>query len=347
MVEQTAPSARPTLSVLIKALNEERRIAACLDAVIAGTQGLDAEIILVDSVSTDRTVEIARRYPIRIVQFDRPEDRGCGAAVQLGYQVARGEFLYVLDADMQLAPDFLPLALAVLAEDSGLAGVGGRLIDEAVRTEADVRRAHLAAAQVDDLDVPELGGGGLYRRSAIEQVGYLANRWLSAYEEADLGARLRAAGWRLKRLHAVAVHHQGHAETNGAMLLRLWRNGRAKAAGAFLRSAWGQPWWRHAVKKQRHLFVNASLWLVSAAMAGLMAWAGYGMWIALSCLLGGPVLLGMALSLKKRSFVGGLWAWLSWQMSTVAAILGWMQRPRDPFQAIAARSLATSISETE
>jgi hypothetical protein len=49
-------------------------------------------------------------------------------------------------------------------------------------------------------DSDHLGGGGLYRRSAIEKVGYLTNRNLHAYEEAELGLRLIEAGYKLRRL---------------------------------------------------------------------------------------------------------------------------------------------------
>ncbi|UDF35090.1 UNVERIFIED_ORG: glycosyltransferase family 2 protein [Shinella sp. XGS7] len=339
------PSDRPLLSILIKALNEERRIAACLDSVMAATRGIQAEVILVDSLSNDRTVEIARGYPIRIVQFAQVEDRGCGAAVQLGYQEAHGDFIYVLDADMQLDPGFLPLALKALEDDPGLAGVGGRLVDQALHTQAAVRRAHVARAQQIDIDVPQLGGGGLYRRKAIEQVGYLANRWLSAYEEADLGARLRAAGWRLRRLRAVAVSHEGHHESDGAMLRRLWRNGRAQAGGVFLRSAWGKPWWGLAARNQHHVLLNGAIWLLSVVAAMAAVLVGVGWPGALACLIVGPVLLGASLMLKKRSLSEGSWAWLAWQMSTLAAILGWQRRPSDPRCPIEFRVL-TSLEPT-
>jgi hypothetical protein len=50
-------------------------------------------------------------------------------------------------------------------------------------------------------DTDHLGGGGLYRRSAIE-IGYLTNLNLHGYEEAELGIRLQAAGYKLHRLDA-------------------------------------------------------------------------------------------------------------------------------------------------
>jgi rhamnosyltransferase len=56
-----------SISILTK--NEERNIGSCLDAVFSQKQVPPFEVILVDSGSTDQTVEIARRYPIRIQQI--------------------------------------------------------------------------------------------------------------------------------------------------------------------------------------------------------------------------------------------------------------------------------------
>ncbi len=64
-------STRPNVSIVIKALNEERHIAAAIESAIAALEGMrgDGEIILADSASTDRTVEIAANYPIKIVSL--------------------------------------------------------------------------------------------------------------------------------------------------------------------------------------------------------------------------------------------------------------------------------------
>lgn len=52
------------LTVLVLTLNEERHLARCLES----TRGLDCEIVVVDSGSTDRTAEIARSYGARVIE---------------------------------------------------------------------------------------------------------------------------------------------------------------------------------------------------------------------------------------------------------------------------------------
>jgi glycosyltransferase involved in cell wall biosynthesis len=83
------------ISVIITSYNEEANIAACLDRL-----GGFGEIILVDSFSTDRTVEIARKYPVII--FKRPY-RCAAAQKNWAMKMTRGEWILILDADELLS----------------------------------------------------------------------------------------------------------------------------------------------------------------------------------------------------------------------------------------------------
>lgn len=334
------------VSVIVKALNEEQRIAACLQTALVALQGLDAELILVDSISTDNTVEIARGYPVRIVQFDHVEHRGCGAAVELGWRHSRGQFVYVLDADMLLQPGFLQAALAYLAAHPRVAAAGGNLIDTRLNTVADRQRARMATALVEPCQVGELGGGGLYRRAAVEQAGYLAHRSLQAYEEAELGARLRSMGWTLVRLPQTAVLHEGHDETSRQMLARLWANGRAKSAATFLRSAFGKPWFRLVLRKLAHILVipvmhAAALVLALAVgwqlgpLAALCAWAGFWLMAAL------------AMAAIKGSIHLAFWHLFLWHYLAAGTITGLGTRTVDPRSPIPAHEIGITPSTPE
>ena len=163
----------PTISIVIKALNEETKIGRCIESAVAALGELPnpSEIVLADSVSTDRTVEIARRYPVRIVQFQHASERGCGAAVQLGYQHSRGDFVMLLDGDMELLPGFLPFALKKLAREPSLAGVAGLVEDTSIKNAFDRRRVATGAINRPLRAANWLSGGGLYRRDAILDAG--------------------------------------------------------------------------------------------------------------------------------------------------------------------------------
>jgi glycosyltransferase involved in cell wall biosynthesis len=329
------------LSILIKALNEEALIANCLDAVLAEIQNVEGEVILVDSLSTDRTDEIASRYPVRIIRFSHKIDCGCASAVQLGYQYARGEYLYVLDGDMVLQSGFLSAALNYLESNPDVAGVAGKLMDASIRTAADKRRVSAAKALQQIIEVSDLGGGGLYRRSAIESVNYLAHRWLPACEEAELGARLRAKGWRLIRLPQIAVFHTGYSENNSQMLYRLWRNRRMHAYGMYLRAAFGHPWWWLSLQQAWFVFAAPLLHLaalilaVSAMQLMIVTFvpaflvAEFFVWFATIAIL----------AAKKKSISSALLSTYGWNFYALAAVLGAMQSIPDPMVPIDAQEL--------
>jgi dolichyl-phosphate beta-glucosyltransferase len=107
---------RPLLSIIIPAHNEESRLPPSLQKIDAflQKQPFDAEVIVVENGSTDRTVEIAnefaREHPYtRVIQS---AVRGKGLAVKEGMLAAQGDYRFICDADLSMAIDdlthFLP-----------------------------------------------------------------------------------------------------------------------------------------------------------------------------------------------------------------------------------------------
>ncbi len=92
------------LSVIIPAYNEEKRIARTLQDVDSylEKQNYPYEIIVVDNNSNDKTVEIVKMLGTTSVQNARVLEqhiRGKGAAVKMGVENARGEYIMFMDAD--------------------------------------------------------------------------------------------------------------------------------------------------------------------------------------------------------------------------------------------------------
>jgi glycosyltransferase involved in cell wall biosynthesis len=261
---------RPALSVVIKALNEAEKIEACLRSVLAATDAASTEIIVADSLSDDATVAVAARFPVKVVQLARREDRGCGSAAQLGFQYARGKRLLLLDGDMELDPAFLPAANAALDADPKLAGVAGLVIDRVMTLEFRRRNQNPdRTAKPGPLD--HLNGGGLFRMEAIQPFGFFTDRNLHAFEELDLGLRLTAAGWRMRRLDRPSVYHYGHAIAAFPLLLRRWKTRYLHGHGELLRSKWGTDLWWRCFRGAKLSFAVILWWvLLLALLAGMI-----------------------------------------------------------------------------
>ncbi|AKE64374.1 Glycosyl transferase, family 2 [Microcystis aeruginosa NIES-2549] len=85
-------------SIYILTHNEEIDIAACIESA-----QLSDDIIVVDSFSNDRTVEIAQRYPVRVIQHTF-ESHGEQRSWMLRSILTKHEWVYILEADERMTP---------------------------------------------------------------------------------------------------------------------------------------------------------------------------------------------------------------------------------------------------
>lgn len=110
---------KPVLSIVIPAYNEEKRLGLTLRKIIdyLDSRQIQAEIIVVDDGSKDKTTAVAREilgdWPLQKV-VSLPENQGKGAAVKEGLLQASGEFILFSDADLSTPIEelekMLPLA---------------------------------------------------------------------------------------------------------------------------------------------------------------------------------------------------------------------------------------------
>jgi rhamnosyltransferase len=86
------------VSILIRTKNGERYIGKALSAIFS-QKYQNFEVLIVDSGSTDATLEIARKYPVKIYEI-KPEDFTWGYALNYGFQRAKGEYIICLSQDV-------------------------------------------------------------------------------------------------------------------------------------------------------------------------------------------------------------------------------------------------------
>lgn len=321
------------LGILIKAYNEEDNISRALESCLAEIEDIDAEIVLADSCSTDRTVEIAKNYPIRIVQFENASERSCGAGAQLAYQHSRSEYVYLLDGDMTLRPGFLRQALAYMENNPDVVGVGG-LVNEIFLDNLEFEnRRHREKDIYRSGDVVKLDCGGLYRRASIETLGYFTDRNLHSYEELDLGSRLIAMGGKLRRLDVISVDHFHHSIGSYELLWKRLRSKYAHGAGEILRAALFKPHFPLVIRSLRILpiFLLLSLWLVFSIIL-----TAERHWLADVLLMMSPFVL---MSWRRKSISAGIFSVASWFIYSAGIIRGLLGSRIDPCLPIASRIL--------
>jgi len=122
----------PRLSIVLPCLDEEKGLGRCLDEIkkAVGALVLTAEVIVVDNGSTDQTAQIALSAAkgfseVRLVQ---EKETGYGRACRRGFKEARGDYIYLADADCTY--DFSEIGLFVRKIDQGFDLVVGNRFDK-------------------------------------------------------------------------------------------------------------------------------------------------------------------------------------------------------------------------
>ncbi|MFA5088095.1 MAG: glycosyltransferase family 2 protein [Candidatus Omnitrophota bacterium] len=124
------------ISIIIRTKNEERWITSCLQAVFDQDEK-DFEVIIVDNQSTDRTVEKARQFKVKVVNI---EDYLPGKAINLGISAARGKFIVCLSGHCIPAnPQWLTSLIKNFQDYPQAAGVYGRQEPMSFSSEFDKR----------------------------------------------------------------------------------------------------------------------------------------------------------------------------------------------------------------
>jgi dolichol-phosphate mannosyltransferase len=119
----------PQISIIVPALNEAANLAPLAEQIDAALAGRAYEVIIVDDNSRDDTPavceQLAKRFPLRLIVRTEPKD-GLSGAVLRGIAESRGQYLVVMDADLQHPPGKLPELLAPLERGEADFVVGSR-----------------------------------------------------------------------------------------------------------------------------------------------------------------------------------------------------------------------------
>src|SRR5258706_9393417 len=121
----------PHVSIVIPTLNEADNLPLLIPRISAALSGRTHEILIVDDSSQDQTprgcAELSKNFPLRLIS--RQPENGLSGAVLEGLRQAAGDYLVVMDADLQHPPESIPDLLAPLEQDQSDFTIGSRYIE--------------------------------------------------------------------------------------------------------------------------------------------------------------------------------------------------------------------------
>ena len=212
--------------------NVEAFIRQAIEGILAQHHPV-AEILVIDDGSEDGSIDLAREYPVSIIEH--AANRGLAAARNTAFRRASCGLLAAIDTDARPDPGYAKYALMEFENgDETLGGVGGMLVEQHTDSLPDAWRArHLAQHWGDVRLCPPnflFGSNSVFRKEAVLDVGGYDERYRTNAEDAELCVRLRDRGYDLCYTPAAKAYHL-----------------RRDTLESLLRTRWNYEfWYRHA-----------------------------------------------------------------------------------------------------
>ena len=230
-VSDPQQKAWPKVTVVIVNWNGERFLERCLIALMSQTLK-PHEIILVDNASSDRSLEIARQFPLaRLIALEQNTGFAHGNNLAIEAASAESEWIALINPDAFAEPRWLEALLVAAESNQGFDVFGSRLVNAGNPSVLDGagdayhvsglvwRMGHGSPVPTYAEDEREVfspcAAAALYRRSAFREIGGLDEDYFCYVEDVDLGFRLRLAGCRCLYVPQSVAHHVGSGTTGG------------------------------------------------------------------------------------------------------------------------------------
>jgi rhamnosyltransferase len=195
-----------SISVLIRSFNEEEHIGSLLAGI--GHQTLQpAQIVLVDSGSTDQTVEIAKRFGVEVVEID-PDAFSFGRSLNLGCTAATGDLIVIASAHVRPEYDtWLELLTAPLQDEKVALAYGRQRGDHRTQfSEAQILARWFPDRSDLEQDHPFCNNANAaIRRAAWQEQPY--DEQLTGLEDLDWARRAIERGLRIAYVAEAPVIH--------------------------------------------------------------------------------------------------------------------------------------------
>ena len=308
------------LAVVVIARNEERHIADCLAALMLALRGFSGtRIIVVDSCSTDNTVNIARKFPVEIYRYQGPPF-SAAAGRRVGFSYAQAQNVLFLDGDCCIEPGWLERGVDALESSPTVGVVYGS------RREVFENSSEAFSPTTPKTHAYGLGGNGLYKSDVMKLSGSF-NPYLPAEEEAELLARIKARGFKDLAIPYIMFTHRRPTESTLSGYIKRVRRGLARGLGQTLRIASSQGLFiYHARRINRYLFALG--YLGAGAIAVLASLIFRKPVIAVAWAAAGIAAFSL-LWLRRRSLRSTLYILADWLTVALFIPIDFLRTPKD------------------
>lgn len=206
-----SPSAKPLISVIIPVYNAQDTLSLCLDRLCKSDYS-KFEVILVDDCSSDKSVDIAQKYPAKLINM--PKNQGAAPARNQGAKAAKGSILLFMDSDILVEEN----SLSLVAEDLGdkkIAGVVGLLspklkFNNFASNYKNLYMHYTYSILPRSVSVFYTSFAAVRKEIFEECGGFDANYRQATIEDIEMGERITSRGHKLilnKRLQVEHVRH--------------------------------------------------------------------------------------------------------------------------------------------
>lgn len=226
------------LSIIIVSWNVKDRLLSCLQSVFANIGNLSVEVFVVDNDSKDGTAEMIKEKFPQVKLIANTDNRGFAKANNQGLKLAQGQYLLLLNPDMQVLHNTLDGMVKFMVEHAGVGIVGCHLMGDEDKTVYSVRRfpgvldqamlilkiPHIFPNVMKNYLMPDFdysqesevdsvrGSFFMIRREVYQLLGGLDERYFVWFEEVDYCRAAKRAGFKVMYNPGVkAIDHVGQS----------------------------------------------------------------------------------------------------------------------------------------
>ena len=218
------------LSVVIVNWNTESLLRDCLRSVYDTVEGMTFEVIVVDNASSDGSVAMLKVEFPQVRRIENYENRGFAAANNQAFRVMTGRYALLLNSDTVLTGGAVRELYAFMEEHPEAVMACGQLLNADGSKQNSIaafptllsllvnmplleilfparypskRQEYLHPIEVDS----GIGACLIVRKSAIDGVGGLDERYFFFFEETDWARTMREAGWKIYHVPTARIYH--------------------------------------------------------------------------------------------------------------------------------------------